>query len=132
MEETRTAAGSGADTARSKVVRKPAPGKTDKKTKAAKPAATKSVAVKTRAVKPAVPAPSVDREEWIRVAAYYRAERRGFVPGHELDDWVEAEAALPHRDAPERAVAELAGAAAAAKRRARPRKQGAAQANVTA
>jgi hypothetical protein len=23
--------------------------------------------------------------------AYYRAERRGFVPGHELDDWLSAE-----------------------------------------
>jgi hypothetical protein len=23
--------------------------------------------------------------------AYYRAEKRGFEPGHELDDWYEAE-----------------------------------------
>jgi membrane-bound lytic murein transglycosylase MltF len=27
----------------------------------------------------------------ISEAAYYRAERRGFDPGHELDDWLEAE-----------------------------------------
>ena len=39
-------------------------------------------------------------------AAYYRAERRGFEPGHELDDWIAAEAEIerattPHRgDAP--------------------------------
>jgi hypothetical protein len=31
------------------------------------------------------------REEQIRVCAYFKAERRGFVPGHELDDWLEAE-----------------------------------------
>jgi hypothetical protein len=27
----------------------------------------------------------------IAEAAYYRAQERGFEPGHELDDWVEAE-----------------------------------------
>lgn len=27
----------------------------------------------------------------IAVAAYFRAESRGFVPGHELDDWLLAE-----------------------------------------
>ncbi len=27
----------------------------------------------------------------IAMAAYFKAERRGFVPGHELDDWLEAE-----------------------------------------
>ena len=30
----------------------------------------------------------------IAEAAYYRAERRGFAPGHELEDWVQAEAEL--------------------------------------
>jgi hypothetical protein len=30
--------------------------------------------------------------ERIRLAAYYRAERRGFVSGHELEDWLAAEA----------------------------------------
>jgi len=25
-------------------------------------------------------------------AAYYRAKRRGFAPGHELEDWIQAEA----------------------------------------
>jgi hypothetical protein len=36
----------------------------------------------------------VVREEWVRVAAYYRAERRGFQPGHDLEDWFAAEAGL--------------------------------------
>jgi hypothetical protein len=27
----------------------------------------------------------------IAQAAYFRAERRGFQPGHELEDWVSAE-----------------------------------------
>jgi hypothetical protein len=27
----------------------------------------------------------------IREAAYFKAEKRGFAPGHELDDWLEAE-----------------------------------------
>jgi hypothetical protein len=32
------------------------------------------------------------REKWIAEAAYYRAEKRGFVPGFALEDWVAAEA----------------------------------------
>lgn len=31
------------------------------------------------------------REEWIATAAYYLAERRGFVPGGEVADWLMAE-----------------------------------------
>jgi hypothetical protein len=34
------------------------------------------------------------RERLIAEAAYYRAERRNFEPGHALEDWLEAEAAL--------------------------------------
>lgn len=33
-----------------------------------------------------------ERERFIAQAAYYRAEKRGFAPGFELQDWVEAEA----------------------------------------
>ena len=29
--------------------------------------------------------------EMVAVNAYYRAEKRGFKPGHEMDDWFEAE-----------------------------------------
>ena len=32
-----------------------------------------------------------ERHQLIAVAAYYRAERRGFGPGAELQDWLEAE-----------------------------------------
>jgi hypothetical protein len=35
--------------------------------------------------------PSRARDAMIAEAAYYRAARRGFVPGHELDDWLAAE-----------------------------------------
>ena len=33
-----------------------------------------------------------EREKFVAQAAYYRAEKRGFAPGFELQDWVEAEA----------------------------------------
>jgi len=32
-----------------------------------------------------------NRSRMIEEAAYYRAERRGFAPGHEQQDWFEAE-----------------------------------------
>lgn len=34
------------------------------------------------------------RQAMIAEAAYYCAERRGFAPGHELEDWVQAEAQI--------------------------------------
>jgi hypothetical protein len=34
---------------------------------------------------------TVHREDMIRQAAYFRAEQRGFTPGHELQDWLVAE-----------------------------------------
>lgn len=34
------------------------------------------------------------REAMIAEAAYYCAEKRGFAPGHELEDWLEAEAQI--------------------------------------
>lgn len=33
-----------------------------------------------------------DRISRIAVSAYYKAQARGFQPGHELDDWLAAEA----------------------------------------
>jgi len=33
----------------------------------------------------------VSREDRVRLAAYAAAERRGFVPGHEVEDWLAAE-----------------------------------------
>lgn len=35
--------------------------------------------------------PTEEREQRIREAAYFRSQGRGFAPGHELEDWVEAE-----------------------------------------
>jgi Protein of unknown function (DUF2934) len=35
-----------------------------------------------------------ERHHMIAKAAYFRAELRGFTPGHELADWLEAEAEL--------------------------------------
>ncbi|MEJ0006267.1 MAG: DUF2934 domain-containing protein [Steroidobacteraceae bacterium] len=32
-----------------------------------------------------------ERRLWIETAAYFKAERRGFSPGHEAADWLEAE-----------------------------------------
>ena len=33
----------------------------------------------------------VQRHEKIKQAAYFKAEHRGFIPGFELQDWLEAE-----------------------------------------
>lgn len=33
----------------------------------------------------------LERERRIRLCAYFKAQRRGFAPGHALDDWLEAE-----------------------------------------
>lgn len=81
--------------------------------KAAAPAATKPAATrpasaarkaaapaKAAATRKAVASPAdapatgngPDRVELIRLAAYFRAERRGFAPGYEVDDWLAAEA----------------------------------------
>ncbi|MGH8187240.1 MAG: DUF2934 domain-containing protein, partial [Steroidobacteraceae bacterium] len=38
-----------------------------------------------------IPSFSVSREARIAEAAYWRAERRGFIAGRELEDWLEAE-----------------------------------------
>lgn len=35
-----------------------------------------------------------DRQEMIAIAAYYRAERRGFSGGDAMQDWLEAEAEI--------------------------------------
>ncbi len=52
--------------------------------------ATRSTQPKARPVPPAL----IDQElrrGMIAQAAYYRAERRGFEPGHEAEDWFAAE-----------------------------------------
>jgi hypothetical protein len=64
---------------------------------AAKTAPTKTAPTKAAPAKtPAKPAPTaLSAAQWehmVRTAAYFRAERRGFAPGNEWDDWLAAEA----------------------------------------
>jgi hypothetical protein len=44
-------------------------------------------------------AQTMAREEQIAIAAYDRAARRGFEPGHELEDWLAAEREVDARNA---------------------------------
>ena len=78
---------------------KPAP----KAEPAAKKVAAKAPAAKTApvAAKPARSSakkssvvPAEQRRNYIEMAAYYIAERRGFAPGNPLEDWVQAEAEI--------------------------------------
>lgn len=41
---------------------------------------------------------AADPLNYIATAAYYKAEARSFVPGHELDDWLEAVAEYDERE----------------------------------
>jgi hypothetical protein len=68
------------------------------KAAAAKTPAKSAAKVSRAAAMPAAarPAPAAlsaaQREQAVRTAAYFRAERRGFAPGYEWDDWLSAEA----------------------------------------
>ena len=42
----------------------------------------------------------MSRHELTAEIAYYRAQRRGFVPGHEVADWVAAESELDRKGSP--------------------------------
>ncbi len=44
-----------------------------------------------------VPRRCEDRRASIEKAAYLKAERRGFAPGHELEDWLAAEEEVDQR-----------------------------------
>jgi hypothetical protein len=48
------------------------------------------------AAQPAQRQPTDPETKWLMVAeaAYYRAEKRGFAPGGDLQDWLEAEAQM--------------------------------------
>lgn len=43
--------------------------------------------------KPSAPSQE-ERMRWIATAAYHRAEKRGFAPGYEVQDWLDAEAEI--------------------------------------
>jgi hypothetical protein len=42
----------------------------------------------------------VDHQVQVALAAYFIAEKRGFEPGHELDDWLAAEAQIATAEQP--------------------------------
>ncbi len=76
--------------------------RTARKTATAKPESVKKAAPKPESVKKVAPAarksvkkPAAplgeERQRLIAIAAYYRAEARGFAPGHEKQDWLDAE-----------------------------------------
>lgn len=44
-----------------------------------------------------VPHFSEDHHTAVAEAAYFRAEKRGFAPGHELEDWLAGEAEIEER-----------------------------------
>lgn len=83
--------GSGAAKAKPAAKPKPAP-KPEPVAKAApKPAAKKPARAPA---KKAAGVPLEQRRNYIEIAAYYIAERRGFAPGNPLEDWVQAEAEI--------------------------------------
>jgi hypothetical protein len=43
------------------------------------------------------PRPAADRYASIAQAAYFRSQHRGFKPGHEMEDWLAAEAEVDQR-----------------------------------
>jgi hypothetical protein len=60
--------------------------------KASASVADQSVAEKHEPVPTAAPSRDAEkREAMVRIAAYTFYERRGFVSGHELEDWLQAE-----------------------------------------
>lgn len=53
--------------------------------------------------------PSINVQAWVAEAAYYKAQNRGFLPGHDLADWLEAEneiIKMIHAEIPERSQSE--------------------------
>jgi hypothetical protein len=68
-----------------------------------RPAPAKAPRTRTTKTQPAFGANAraeVSAEEvrkLIAEAAYYRAKKRGFTPGHEVEDWVQAEAEVLRR-----------------------------------
>ena len=57
--------------------------------------ATRGAAGGSRSARAETEAPQTamrDRRQWVEERAYYKAEQRGFAPGMELQDWLEAEA----------------------------------------
>jgi len=105
----------GSKGARTRKTTAKAPAGAASRTAAAKPAATtkapaakKPVATRKTDARPAAAparAAATDRAELVRMAAYFRAERRGFSPGYEIEDWFAAEAEVAEKLGPAPATA---------------------------
>lgn len=66
----------------------------------------------------AIETPSMDpaeRAAMVAVRAYFKAEQRGFLPGHELDDWLAAEREIAAPSTKRKPAARKQISAAAAK-----------------
>ncbi|MFH1872138.1 MAG: DUF2934 domain-containing protein [Pseudomonadota bacterium] len=77
--------------AKAAAVKKPEP---TAKQAAAKPVIAKAPPKAAARAKKAKSVPPEQRRNYIEMAAYYIAERRGFAPGNPLEDWVQAEAEI--------------------------------------
>ena len=89
MEETRKPSRKPRAKAAAPAASKPAP---KAAAKAARPAAPVKAAARKQAA-PAVPT-QAERDQMVRMAAYFRAQQRGFAPGNEWEDWLVAEAEI--------------------------------------
>jgi hypothetical protein len=63
-----------------------------RKSASTSPRATESHTAANSALRPAA-----DRYASIAQAAYFRSQHRGFKPGHEMEDWLAAEAEVDQR-----------------------------------
>lgn len=67
-------------------------------TQPARTTAGAKVAIRKRSADPQTAGtqrvPPEQRQQFIAQAAYFIAERRGFAPGNELEDWLQAEAEI--------------------------------------
>jgi hypothetical protein len=59
---------------------------------------------RTKSPPAATPRYREDRHASIAEAAYFRSQHRGFIPGHELEDWLAAEEEIDQRLTSERRV----------------------------
>jgi DUF2934 family protein len=74
---------------------RPAPAKAPR---TAKPAEAGKAAMKSTISGAARAEMSADElRKLVSEAAYYRAKQRGFTPGHEMEDWIQAEAEVLRR-----------------------------------
>jgi hypothetical protein len=73
------------------------------------PKAAKSAPPPAAAEEAAAAAPAERKEDFVRETAYYYYEARGRIGGHELDDWLKAEAEFERLSQPDDRDAPAAG-----------------------